>query len=107
MTFTREQIIAWAREAKLLDSVTRAYWWPEIIRFAALIEQATIERCAKVCDEQAQKQTVGFKGELPYGSTPPSSPPEAGLWVSFNEGRTYFWNNGAWVEWISRRTLIG
>ena len=55
MTFPREQIIAWAREAGF-----KVNWQHADVaeikaqryeRFAALIEQATIERCAKVCEE--------------------------------------------------------
>lgn len=54
MTYPREQIIAWAREAgHYADEHCEEYgnWLDaERVRFAALIEQATIERCAKVCE---------------------------------------------------------
>ena len=60
MTFTREQIIAMAREAGIewqggFVRVAECVTQDELERFAALIEQAARaderERCAKVCEQ--------------------------------------------------------
>lgn len=59
---SREQIIAWARAACDPDTVDpwhNGFWTvtqEELERFAALIEQAAIERCAKVCDEKVNAE---------------------------------------------------
>ncbi len=58
---SQEQIIAWAREADWFGEDGRLYsiasMTPETItRFATTIEQATIERCAKVCDEKVNAE---------------------------------------------------
>ncbi len=55
MTITREQIIAWAREAGIIEEFHGVF--PSMERFAALIEQAVRadenEQCARVCDARA------------------------------------------------------
>lgn len=64
MTFTREQIIAMAREAGIewqggFVRVAECVTQDELERFAALIEQAARaderERCAKVCEVEARQ----------------------------------------------------
>ena len=57
MNITREQVIAWAREANIKQAIETPHLLMvhELERFAALVAAAEREACAKVCDAVQKK----------------------------------------------------
>lgn len=71
MTITREQIIAWAQEAGLIQEwmVLRDEDVARLERLVAIIEQHVRqdenEQCAKVCDGEASRALWNWENDIP------------------------------------------